>query len=101
MAATADESFELFFEHRLDGGADSRPKAILDRVELRLVSRWRKAHSVDNLVHGVISLAVGAAGWVDCKSPGDYDAFQLPPLPRHDQSRETAPVSQTPTHPVS
>ena len=37
-----------------------------------------------NLVHGVISLAVAAAGLGGCKSPGDYAAFKFPPLPRHD-----------------
>ncbi|WP_205961472.1 hypothetical protein, partial [Paracoccus endophyticus] len=33
-----------------------------------------------------ISLAVAAAGWVGETSPGDYAAFQFPPLPRHDQT---------------
>ena len=39
----------------------------------------------------MISLAVGAAGWVGFRSPGDYDAFQFPPPPRHDlQDRDGA-----------
>jgi hypothetical protein len=38
----------------------------------------------------VISLAVGAAGWVGFRSPGDYAAFKFPPLSRHDP--EPAPV---------
>ncbi|MDT8854579.1 hypothetical protein RNZ50_05940 [Paracoccaceae bacterium Fryx2] len=33
----------------------------------------------------MISLAVGAAGWVGFSSPGDYAAFKFPPLPRHHQ----------------
>jgi hypothetical protein len=33
----------------------------------------------------VISLAVGAAGWVGFRSPGDYAALQFPPTPRHDR----------------
>ncbi|MFC0281374.1 hypothetical protein, partial [Falsigemmobacter intermedius] len=37
------------------------------------------------LLHGVISLAVGAAGWLGVSSPGDYAAFKFPPLPRHDR----------------
>ncbi len=37
-----------------------------------------------NLVHGVISLAVAAAGWVGVSSPGDYAAIEFPPTPRHD-----------------
>jgi len=36
------------------------------------------------MVHGVISLAVSAAGWVGVGSPGDYAAFKFPPTPRHD-----------------
>ncbi|MFN3281170.1 MAG: hypothetical protein ACK40I_05825, partial [Tabrizicola sp.] len=39
---------------------------------------------VGNLLHGVISLAVAAAGWVGVSSPGDYAAIQFLPLPRHD-----------------
>ncbi|WP_208021445.1 hypothetical protein, partial [Paracoccus versutus] len=38
------------------------------------------------LLHGVISLAVAAAGWVGVGSPGDYAAIQFLPLPRHDLS---------------
>ncbi|WP_374385343.1 hypothetical protein, partial [Paracoccus yeei] len=41
--------------------------------------------AVGILLHGVISLAVAAAGWVGVSSPGDYAAVQFPPLPRHDQ----------------
>ena len=32
----------------------------------------------------MISLAVGAAGWLGVSSPGDYAAIKFPPLPRHD-----------------
>ncbi|WP_342772720.1 lytic transglycosylase domain-containing protein, partial [Paracoccus subflavus] len=40
--------------------------------------------AVGILLHGVISLAVAAAGWVGVSSPGDYAAIQFLPLPRHD-----------------
>ncbi|MEO3480554.1 hypothetical protein AAFO90_23215, partial [Phaeobacter sp. CAU 1743] len=42
--------------------------------------------SIGILGHGVISLAVAAAGWVGGCSPGDYAAFKFPPTPRHDRA---------------
>jgi sulfiredoxin len=47
-----------------------------------------------NLVHGVISLAVAAAGWVGFRSPGDYATITFPPLPRHDQSLDVEKVGR-------
>ncbi len=41
MAAAPDESLELLFEHRFDGGADVRPKPIRERIEPCPVRRWR------------------------------------------------------------
>jgi hypothetical protein len=41
----------------------------------------------------VISLAVGAAGWVGFRSPGDYAALQFPPLSRHDRLLAEQPLT--------
>ena len=43
-----------------------------------------KARSIGILVHGVICLAVAAAGWVGVSSPGDCAALESPPTSRHD-----------------
>ncbi|WP_341486071.1 hypothetical protein [Thioclava sp. GXIMD4215] len=59
MAATNDKGVAFFFETRLDGDADARPKAILDQVEHALSGH---ARSVVIFNYGVISTAVAAAG---------------------------------------
>lgn len=80
----AEKAGEFFLEHGFDGRADVDPQPLLDRVEPGLPGQWRKARSVSNLVHGVISLSVAAAGWVGVSSPGDYVTFKFPSLLRHD-----------------
>jgi hypothetical protein len=39
MAKAAEKCGQLLLEQRLDGDADVRPKAILDRIEPRLVGQ--------------------------------------------------------------
>ncbi|WP_297538736.1 hypothetical protein, partial [Roseovarius sp.] len=44
------------------------------------------------VLHGVISLAVAAAGWVRSSSPGDYATFKFPPPSRHDLDLRPKPL---------
>ncbi len=44
----------LLLEHRLDGDADVRPKAILDRVDPGLVTQQRPGRGVRSMGHGVV-----------------------------------------------
>ena len=60
---------EFLFEHRLDRRTDVLPQPILDRIVARFRLPVAKACGVCNLVHGVISLAVDAAGWVGSSHP--------------------------------
>jgi hypothetical protein len=85
VAKPAEKAGQFLFENGLDGRAHVGPQPLLDRVEPGLFGQWHKARGVGNLVHGVISLAVAAAGWVGVSSPGDYAAFKFPPTSRHDR----------------
>ena len=68
-----------------NGRTHIRPKAILDRIIRVCVRQERKGRAVGILLHGVISLAVAAAGWVGGGSPGEYAAVQFLPSPRQDR----------------
>ena len=84
IAKTAEKLGQFLFEHGLNGGTDIRPQAILDRIIPACVGQRRKGRAIGILLHGVISLAVAAAGWVGVGSPGEY-ASQFLPLPRDDR----------------
>ena len=49
--------------NRPDGGPDGRAQTIFDRIMARFTGQQRKRKGVGIGLHGVISLAVAAAGW--------------------------------------
>jgi hypothetical protein len=53
---------KLLLENSLDGGANIHSQPILNRIKPGIETQQRKIRRVCNLVHGVISLAVPAAG---------------------------------------
>ena len=67
--AAPDEGLGFFLKERLDGRPDVLPKPILDRIVARRTGQWRMRVGVWYLGHGVISLAVPAAGWVGSSHP--------------------------------
>lgn len=83
VAKATEKAGEFLFEYGLDGRANVQPQTLLDRIKPGFMGQWRKAGSISNLVHGLISLAVAAAGWVGGCSRGDYAAVKFPPTPRH------------------
>ena len=56
--------------------------------------REREPSTPSVAVRPSLSLAVGAAGWVGFRSPGDHAALQFQPTPRHDPCSAPSPLPQ-------